>query len=64
MPHCFPNSQSPSVWHKFGFVWVVVDSCSMLMEVLIFAGVLGATAVDPNVAVVVVLVHVLVLAVR
>ena len=35
----------------------------MLMEVLIFAGVLGATAVDPNVAVVV-LAHVLVLAVR
>ena len=43
---------------------MVVDSRIMLMEVLIFAGVLGATAVDPNVAVVVVLVHVLVLAVR
>ena len=36
----------------------------MLVEVLIFAGVLGTTAVDPNVAVVVVLVHVLVLEVR
>ena len=35
----------------------------MLMEVLIFAGVLGAIAVDSNVAVVVV-VHVLVLVVR
>ena len=63
MPHCFSDSQSPSVWHKSGFVWVVVDSCSMLMEVLIFAEVVGATAVDSNVAVVVV-VHVLVLAVR
>lgn len=41
---------------------MVVDSRIMLVEVLIFAGVLGTTAVDPNVAVV--LAQVLVLAVR
>ena len=44
---------------------MVVDSRIMLVEVLIFAGVLGTTVVDPNVAVVVVvLAQMLVLAVR